>query len=140
MPRLPSTSPLMLVRDNMTSREHLFDIVFEGELLPHPLCYVDVCALYDYIPDFPEDTADWLWTFTTCLERRRTDHSQIINKHATAALEAITRNQRCLEDNLIKTGRSKEQIDADIDAWQSGLATIVRHAKAKDACSWIGKK
>jgi hypothetical protein len=120
--------------------EKAFEIVFDGEMLPRPMCYVDLCAVNDFIPDFPEDTADWLWTFTICLEREKAAHSSTIDKHVTTTLEKIEQNRRALTNNLISTGRQKEQVKIDIDAWLSGLKTILAHTKTKDTCSWIGKK
>jgi hypothetical protein len=117
-----------------------FPIIFEGTELPLAMCYVDVAALYDYIPNFPEETSEWLWRFTICLDREREDQSKVIQQHVSRTLELIAQHRETLYKRMVAKGRDTDQTKRDIKDWEQGLAAVLTISKNTTPCKWIGIK
>jgi hypothetical protein len=118
----------------------LFTIYFEGEALPEAMCCVDVAALYYYLPDIPEDTQEWLWRFTVCLDKERVADSSEVRRHANLLRERITTNRVGLEAALLELGRDAKWVDEFIGAWQTGLERVCELSQDSETCRWIGRR
>jgi len=116
----------------------LFTIAFEGEDLPLPMCCVDLAALYDYLPGIPEETSEWMWAFTICLDRQRSAPGPEVLHHAGILRRQMDAHRGMLVDALIHSGRDPERVDTLVAGWGRGLGQICRLASEREVCRWRG--
>ncbi len=119
------------------SHEWEFVIRFCDHDLPPAMCYVDVAAMYGYLPDIPDETGEWMWAFTICKGRERTATGQEVQTHCGLLLDLMNANYQDLVNALLRTGRDREEVERACAQWQDGLTKVVSLARAHETCTWI---
>jgi hypothetical protein len=117
-----------------------FTICFEGQDLTQAMCFVDLGAIYDYVPNIPEDTKDWFWTFTICMDRERSSDSTEVIRHVKILRDGLTAHEDILVRRLVTSDRNEIEAKALITDWVKGLEQICELAADKTTCHWVGRK
>jgi hypothetical protein len=111
-------------------------IIFEGTQLPDATIAIDHLGMHDNLPGISERTSEWLWHFTICVGRNKTDDSEAVLLHATEALNLAKQHR----DNLMQTVPKHFQRTFEpevVDDWIDALETIVVIASNRKSCSWV---
>lgn len=131
--RLPvDLGPTNAVRMNIDWRR---PIIFEGTELPDVTIAIDHLGMHDNLPGISEETSEWLWHFTVCVGRKKTDDSATVLLRATEALNLAKQHRDNLKQTVPKHFQGPLEPEV-IDDWIAALETIVGIASTCESCSW----
>lgn len=110
-------------------------ILFEGSALPGTAIAIDHLGMYDNLPEMSEATSDWLWHFTICVGRPRSDSSENILRHVSEARK-LTCQYRA---RLLQTVPAHFDgiFDSEVlDSWVVALQVMEEMAASRPRCTW----
>jgi hypothetical protein len=110
-------------------------ILFEGIALPGTAIAIDHLGMYDNLPEMSEATALWLWDFTICVGRKRTDSSDNILRHVRETRDLLAKFRERLLVSVPQHYDSSFS-SATLDSWMTALQTVEAIAKSRSQCSW----
>ena len=110
-------------------------ILFEDFALPETAIAIDHLGMYDNLPEMSEATSEWLWRFTICVGRPRTDASENIHRHVSETLNLSCQFRERLLQTVPK--HFDETFEpAVLDSWQQALQKIMEISASRSQCTW----
>ena len=116
-------------------KEWAIPIRFEGVDLSPISIVIDHLGMYGNLPGISEEASLWLWQFTICRGRQRTDSAETIEKIVTEILTLVKHNRKHVLDSVPKhfDGSFTEE---HLNFWIADLEMMLSLCKGKSKCAW----
>lgn len=116
-------------------KEWAVQILFEGVALSPLSIAIDHLGKHENLPKISEEASLWLWQFSVCRGRSRTDKSEKIQAIVSEVLQLINEDKQ----QLIKSIRRNFDgpfTEEHLDLWIQDLEAILRLSHGKEKCTW----
>ena len=116
-------------------KEWAIPIRFERVELSPLAIVIDHLGLHENLPGLSEEASLWLWRFTICRGRYRTDSTENILKVTKEVMDLITKNRLRLLESVPKRFDGPFTHE-HLDLWISDLENIQNLCQGKQECTW----
>ena len=110
-------------------------IRFENVVLSPISIAIDHLGMHNNLPGISEQSSRWLWSFTICRGRKKSDSSRNILAVTGEVLGLIEQNKHSL------VASAQPHFDGffttrELEMWTADLKAIDRIARTRDECTW----
>ena len=120
---------------SLESKEWAIPIRFESVELSPLAIVIDHLGMHENLPGLSEEASLWLWRFTICRGRYRTDSTENILKVTKEVMQLITENRLHLLESMPKRFDGPFTHE-HLDLWISDLENIRNLCQGKEECTW----